>query len=64
MKFIPGEIKNLELVEDVKTAGSIALILQVLIPAVSITKKKLSLIVKGGTDVHLESHDELYKFCT
>jgi len=51
LKFIPGEIKNLELVEDVKTAGSIALILQVLIPAVSITKKKLSLIIKGGTDV-------------
>ena len=51
LKFIPGEIKNLELVEDVKTAGSIALILQVLIPAVSITKKKLSLVVKGGTDV-------------
>ena len=51
LKFIPGEIKNSELIEDVKTAGSIALILQVLIPAVSISKKKLSLIVKGGTDV-------------
>ena len=42
LKFIPGEIKNSELIEDVKTAGSIALILQVLIPAVSISKKKLS----------------------
>lgn len=51
LKFIPGEIKNSELIEDVKTAGSIGLILQVLIPAVSISKKKLSLIVKGGTDV-------------
>ena len=51
LKFIPGEIKNLELNEDVKTAGSISLILQVLIPAVSISQKKLSLIIKGGTDV-------------
>ena len=51
LKFIPGEIKNLELNENVKTAGSISLILQVLIPAVSISQKKLSLIIKGGTDV-------------
>jgi RNA 3'-terminal phosphate cyclase (ATP) len=51
LKFIPGNIKNLELIEDVKTAGSIALILQVLIPVVSISQKKLSLIIKGGTDV-------------
>ncbi|MDC0438384.1 RNA 3'-terminal phosphate cyclase, partial [Nitrosopumilus sp.] len=36
LKFIPGNIENLELIEDVKTAGSISLILQVLIPVVSI----------------------------
>jgi RNA 3'-terminal phosphate cyclase (ATP) len=51
LKFIPGNIENLELIEDVKTAGSIALILQVLIPVVAISQKKLSLIIKGGTDV-------------
>ena len=51
LKFIPGEIKNLELIEDVKTAGSISLILQVLIPVVSISQKKLNLVIKGGTDV-------------
>ena len=51
LKFIPGNIESLELVEDVKTAGSISLILQVLIPVVSISQKKLSLIIKGGTDV-------------
>ena len=51
LKFIPGNIDNLELVEDVKTAGSISLILQVLIPVVSISQKKLSLTIKGGTDV-------------
>ena len=51
LKFIPGNIENLELIEDVKTAGSISLILQVLIPVVSILQKKLILIIKGGTDV-------------
>jgi len=51
LKFVPGNIDNLELVEDVKTAGSISLILQVLIPVVAISQKKLSLTIKGGTDV-------------
>jgi len=51
LKFIPGNVESLELIEDVKTAGSISLILQVLIPVVSISQKKLSLIIKGGTDV-------------
>ena len=51
LKFIPGEIENLELIEDIGTAGSISLILQVLIPVVSIAKKQLNLKIKGGTDV-------------
>jgi len=51
LKFIPGNIKNLELVENVGTAGSISLILQVLIPVVAISQKKLNLTIKGGTDV-------------
>ncbi len=51
IKFIPGKIENLDLVEDVGTAGSIPLILQVLIPVVSISQKKLNLRIKGGTDV-------------
>ncbi len=51
LKFIPGNIENLELVEDVGTAGSISLILQVLIPVVAISQKKLNLTIRGGTDV-------------
>ncbi|KAF6248072.1 RNA 3'-phosphate cyclase [Nitrosopumilus sp. b3] len=51
LKFIPGDIDSLELSEDVGTAGSISLILQVLIPVVAIAQKKLSLTIKGGTDV-------------
>ncbi len=51
LKFIPGNIESLELVEDVGTAGSVSLILQVLIPVVAISQKKLNLTLKGGTDV-------------
>ncbi|MDH5658033.1 MAG: RNA 3'-terminal phosphate cyclase [Nitrosopumilus sp.] len=51
LKFIPNSIESLELVEDVGTAGSISLILQVLIPVIAISQKKLNLTIKGGTDV-------------
>ena len=51
LKFIPGEIKNLDLVEDIGTAGSIPLILQAVIPVVAISRKRLDLKIKGGTDV-------------
>ena len=51
LKFIPNDIKSLELIEDVGTAGSISLILQVLIPVVAASQKKLKLKIKGGTDV-------------
>jgi len=50
LKFIPGDVKSCDLIEDVGTAGSIALIFQVLIPVVAICKEKLNLTIKGGTD--------------
>ncbi|MBC8516831.1 MAG: RNA 3'-phosphate cyclase [Nitrosopumilus sp.] len=51
LKFIPGNIENLDLEADVGTAGSIPLILQVLIPVVALSHKKLDLKIKGGTDI-------------
>ena len=51
LKFNPRVINSLELTEDVGTAGSIALILQVLIPVIAISKKKLKLRIRGGTNV-------------
>jgi RNA 3'-terminal phosphate cyclase (ATP) len=51
LKFIPGKIESLKLNEDVGTAGSISLILQVLIPVIAITQNKIELVIKGGTDV-------------
>ena len=51
LKFIPGKIESLNLTEDVGTAGSVSLILQILIPVVAMSKKKVCLTIKGGTDV-------------
>ena len=50
LKFAPGNVKSCNLIEDVGTAGSISLILQVLIPVTAICQKKLNLTIKGGTD--------------
>ncbi|MFB5608865.1 MAG: RNA 3'-terminal phosphate cyclase [Nitrosarchaeum sp.] len=50
LKFIPGDVKSCNLIEDVGTAGSISLILQVLISVAAICQKKLNLTIKGGTD--------------
>jgi len=51
LKFFPSQGSNLELSEDIGTAGSIPLILQVLVPAVSLMKNSLKLSIIGGTDV-------------
>jgi len=51
LKFFPSQVLDLDLQEDIGTAGSISLILQVLIPAVSLMKKSLKLSIIGGTDV-------------
>lgn len=50
-KFIPKEIKEVSIREDIGTAGSISLILQVLIPICVVCEKKLELFIRGGTDV-------------
>ena len=51
LRFNPRAIKSLDLKEDVGTAGSISLILQVLIPVIAISKQKLKLRIRGGTNV-------------
>lgn len=51
IRFAPGEIQDTKLTENVGTAGSISLILQAIIPAVSLAGKKLDLHITGGTDV-------------
>lgn len=51
IRFAPGEIQDTKLAENIGTAGSISLILQAIIPAVSLAGKKLDLHITGGTDV-------------
>lgn len=51
IKFFPNEIHDMRLKENVGTAGSISLILQAIIPVVSLAKRKLELSITGGTDV-------------
>lgn len=51
LEFFPKEVQSCTLNEDVGTAGSISLIIQVLIPVIAICQKRLKLTIKGGTDV-------------
>jgi len=51
IKFFPSEVQDSDLSENVGTAGSISLILQVLIPVVSLSRRKMRLSIIGGTDV-------------
>ncbi|MCE2614639.1 MAG: RNA 3'-phosphate cyclase [Nitrosopumilus sp. (ex Thoosa mismalolli)] len=51
LKFIPKEINNQILNEDVGTAGSISLIIQTIIPLATVLKEKLVVKIRGGTDV-------------
>lgn len=60
--FFPSKISDTTLKENVGTAGSIPLILQVLIPAVAISKKNLKLSIVGGTDVAWSPTSNYTKF--
>jgi RNA 3'-terminal phosphate cyclase (ATP) len=51
IRFFPSKVDDMQLKEDIGTAGSIPLILQILIPAVSVSKKRLKMTITGGTDV-------------
>jgi len=62
LRFFPSKISNAALKENVGTAGSIPLILQVLIPAVAISKKNLKLSIVGGTDVAWSPTSNYTKF--
>lgn len=62
LSFIPSQGISMELQEDVGTAGSIPLILQVLIPAVSLMGKSLKISITGGTDVPWSPTSNYTKF--
>ncbi len=62
LRFSPSHGIDMELRENVGTAGSIPLILQVLIPAVSLLKKRLKISIIGGTDVPWSPTADYTKF--
>jgi RNA 3'-terminal phosphate cyclase (ATP) len=51
ISFSPLEIRGVDLHIDIGTAGSIALLIQCIMPAAIYSKSKINLNIKGGTDV-------------
>jgi RNA 3'-terminal phosphate cyclase (ATP) len=49
--FVPVEMVGGKYNIDIKTAGSITLLLQCLMPALPFAKEKIEFIIRGGTDV-------------
>lgn len=50
VRFVPGKFEPKNLTIDIGTAGSISLLLQSLLPALVVGKKKVVLEIVGGTD--------------
>ncbi len=51
ISFYPGEIRGGSITVDFKTAGSITLFLQTLLPVIFFAQRRTTLRVRGGTDV-------------
>ena len=67
IKFIPTTVDKFEhnfIKIDVGTAGSIPLVLQTVIPAVSLSGKSLSIQIKGGTDVKMGPTIDYFRYVT
>ena len=60
--FIPGNIKGGEYLIDTKTAGSVTLILQVLVPIGLYADTSLILEIKGGTAVPFSPTVEYFRY--
>ncbi len=62
LKFSPSKGADLELREDIGTAGSIPLVMQVLVPAISLIGRRLKISITGGTDVPWSPTSDYTKF--
>jgi len=51
VSFVPGPLRADSISLDMKTAASITLVLQAVVPAVALTRSRLTLELVGGTDV-------------
>ncbi len=50
LKFVPKKFAPKNMVIDIKTAGSVTLLMQSLLPALALSQKKIKLNLLGGTD--------------
>lgn len=62
--FRPGKVRVRDLKIDIGTAGSIALILQTILPPLLHTGKECRLIITGGTDVSWSPSIDYFRFVT
>lgn len=60
--FYPKNIQGGHFEIDVKTAGSITLIIQALLPALLFANKRSHLVIKGGTDVPMAPPIDTYRY--
>lgn len=60
--FHPNEIEGGDFEIDVKTAGSITLMIQAILPALLFANKKSRLVLKGGTDVPMAPPIDAYRY--
>lgn len=51
ISFVPGDMKGGEFSVDTKTAGSISLMIQAVLPCLLFSKKATKIVMKGGTNV-------------
>jgi len=62
VSFIPGETRGGTFQIDVKTAGSLTLLMQAIIPVASFAPSTIKLLMKGGTDVPMAPPFDFFKY--
>jgi len=62
LKFVPGKLNVSSIEIDIRTAGSITLLLQALMMPLFFNKTRVDLIIKGGTDVIWSPSIDYLKF--
>jgi len=60
--FNPKEIEGGNYEIDVKTAGSVSLIIQAILPALLFANKRSRITIKGGTDVPMAPPIDVYRY--
>ena len=62
IKFIPKDMQSNSIKIDVGTAGSVTMILQTIIPAASLSGRRVEVVLRGGTDVRWSTTLDYLRF--